>query len=103
VLNAPLLLPGANKRRYGRFSRLGQTLGLDQKQFAFPEFEERFATLGVGTSAEHFLTAFWSAKNSLAEQLEFKSGARRLPWSSYCADLSFPACGTPSDRRSLQS
>ncbi len=103
VLNAALLLPGSNKWRHGRFSWLGQAVGLDQKQFAFPEFEERFATLGISTSAEHFLTAFWSAKNNLAEQLESKSIARRLPWSSYCADGRFPACRNLSDRHSLQS
>jgi hypothetical protein len=35
MLDAPLLLPGANKRRHGGFSRLGHAVGLDQKQFSF--------------------------------------------------------------------
>ena len=82
VLDTPLLLPGAHKWRHGRFSWLSQALRLNQKQFAFPEFEERFATLSIGTSAEHSLAAFWSVKHNLTEQLESKSGARRLPRSS---------------------
>jgi hypothetical protein len=45
VLNAPLLLPGANKRRHRALSRFGQTFGLDQKQLTFSEFEEGLATL----------------------------------------------------------
>ena len=103
VLDTPLLLPGAHKWRHGRFSWLSQALRLNQKQFAFPEFEERLATLSIGTSAEHSLTAFCSSRNNLAEQLESELAARWLPWSSYCADERFTACGTPSDGHSFLS
>jgi hypothetical protein len=45
VLNAPLLLPGTNKRRRGGFARSGHAIRLDQKQFALPEPEEGLAAL----------------------------------------------------------
>jgi len=44
MLDRPLLLPGANKGRRNRLSRLGHPIGLNQKQPALSEFEERFAT-----------------------------------------------------------
>ncbi len=45
VLHAPLLLPGANKRRHGGFSGLGHAVGLDQKQLALSELQEGLAAL----------------------------------------------------------
>jgi hypothetical protein len=45
VLDTPVLLPGTNERRRGRFSRFGHAVGLDQKQFALSELEEGLATL----------------------------------------------------------
>jgi hypothetical protein len=69
VLDTPLLLPGTHKWRHSRFSRLGQALGLDQKQFPLPELQEGLAAFCIGTSAKHFFTAFCSAKHNTAEQL----------------------------------
>lgn len=54
VLDAPLLLPGTNKRRRSGFSRFRQAIRLDQKQFALSEPEEGLAALWIGASAEHF-------------------------------------------------
>jgi hypothetical protein len=79
VLDTPLLLPGPNKRRHGGFSRLVDTVGLNQKEFAISEPEEGLTTLRISASAEHFFTAFCSAKNNLAEQLDAKISARRMP------------------------
>jgi hypothetical protein len=45
MLNAPLLLPGTNKRRRSGFSRFGQAIRLDQKQFALSQLEEGLAAL----------------------------------------------------------
>jgi len=45
VLDASWLLPGANKRRRGGFSRFGHAISLDQKQFALSKLEERLAAL----------------------------------------------------------
>jgi hypothetical protein len=45
MLNAPLLLPGTNKRRRGGFSRSGHAIRLDQKQFALSELEKGLAAL----------------------------------------------------------
>jgi len=72
VLDTPLLLPGAHKWRHSRFSRLGQALCLDQKQFPLSELQEGLATFRIGTSAEHFFTAFCSAKHNTTEQLDSK-------------------------------
>ncbi len=56
MLDTPLLLSRSHERRHRRFSWLRQSVGLDQEQFTFSQFQERFATLHVGTSAKHFLT-----------------------------------------------
>jgi hypothetical protein len=80
VLNAPLMLPGANEGRHGGLARFGHTFRLDEEQFPIPEFEEGLATLSIGASAEHvFTTFFCSAKNDLGEQLDSESIARRMP------------------------
>jgi len=70
VLDAPWLLPGTNKQRRGGFSRFGQAVGLDQKQFAFSKPEERLAALCIGALAEHVFAASCSAKNHLGELLD---------------------------------
>jgi hypothetical protein len=45
MLYAPLLLPGANKRRGDGFSRPVHAISLDQKQFALSKLEEWLAAL----------------------------------------------------------
>jgi hypothetical protein len=45
MLDATLLLPGANERRHQRFSRPVHAVRLDQKQFALSKLEEWFAAL----------------------------------------------------------
>ena len=79
VLDTPLLLPGTNKRRHGRFSWFGHAVGLDQKQLAFAKSKEGLTALRIGTSAEHVFTASRSAKNNPGEQLDSESRARRRP------------------------
>ena len=79
VLYAPLLLPGANKRRRRRFSRFVQAVGLDQKQLAVSKPEKGLATLRIGASAEHIVTASCPAKNDLGELLDSELLARRMP------------------------
>jgi hypothetical protein len=79
VLDTPLLLPGPNKRRHGRFSWFGDAVGLDQKQLAFAKSKEGLTALRIGTSAEHVFTASRSAKNNPGEQLDSESRARRRP------------------------
>jgi hypothetical protein len=63
VFHLPLLLPRPDKRRCSRFARLSQSLGLDQKQFSFPELKEGSATLWIGALAEHVFTASDFIKN----------------------------------------
>ena len=79
VLYTPLLLPGANKRRHRSFSRFVHAVRLDQKQLAISEPKEGFATLGIGATAEHILTASCSAKNNLGEPLDSELLALRMP------------------------
>ena len=45
MLHQTLLLPRAYKRRSGRFSRLTESFRFNQKQLAFPQFQERFAAV----------------------------------------------------------
>jgi hypothetical protein len=89
VFDAPLMLPGTDKRRHGGLSRFSQTFRLNQEQFPISKFEEGFAALEIGASAEHILTAFCSAINILGEQLDSKSIACCLPQSFPLAASSF--------------
>ena len=79
VLNTPLRLPGANKWRRHRFSRLAHAACLDQKQLAISEPKKGFATLGISASAEHIFITSCPAKHNLAELLDSEL-ARCMPW-----------------------
>jgi hypothetical protein len=72
-------LPGASERSRAGFCRFRHPVGLDQKQFALSEPEEGLATLRIGASAEHFLTAFCPARSYLSEPLDSESPARPMP------------------------
>src|SRR5579862_2828352 len=50
----PLRGSCASSRRAGELCRLDRVVGLDQEQFALAEPQERFATLRIGASTQHF-------------------------------------------------
>jgi hypothetical protein len=98
MLYAPLLLPGANKRRRRRFPRFVHAVCLNQKKLAISEPKKGFAALGIGASAEHIFTASCPAKNDLGEPLDSELLARCMPRGCRGARLESRVSGTRCDR-----
>lgn len=82
VFHLPLRLPRADKRRDRGRPRLRQTIRFHQEQLAFPQPEKWFVALGIGTVAEHDVTAFRSRE-------ETSENSQIRIWCTSCATASW--------------
>ena len=64
VFYLPLLLPCSDKRWNRGRSRSSQSTCFHQEELAFPEPQERFVALSIGTMAKHEVAAFRSPENT---------------------------------------
>src|SRR5262249_34026513 len=63
VFDVPWLLFCADKRWDRTFARFGETLGVYQEEFAFPQSQKRLVTLSIGAMTKHGIIAFCSSQS----------------------------------------